>query len=105
MNVSVKNGDKVGKTEFVLAGNTGTTDLKAAAGTVIKLNAAGFDDNDAIRKPFITIYKGGTQMKVHSSSIDYAFVLSADTAGAWKVETVFADGSKAVYNITCSVQA
>lgn len=105
MNVSVKNGDKVGKTEFVFAGNTGTTDLKAAAGTVIKLNAAGFDDNDANRKPFITIYKGGTQMKVHSSSIDYAFVLSADTAGAWKVETVFADGSKAVYNITCTVQA
>lgn len=105
MNVTVKNGDKVAKTEFVFAGNTGTTDLEAAAGTVIKLNAAGFGDNDANRKPFITIYKGGTQMKVHSSSIDYAFVLSADTAGAWKVETVFADGSKAEYNITCTVQA
>lgn len=105
MNVTVKNGDKVAKTEFVFAGNTGTTDLEAAAGTVIKLSAAGFDDNDANREPFLTIYKGGKQMKVRSSSIDYAFVLSADTAGAWKVETVFADGSKAEYNITCTVQA
>ena len=105
MNVSVKNGKEDAETKSVLAGNTDATALEAAAGTVIKLSAVGFDSNDANRKPFITIYKGGTQMKVHSSSIDYLFVLSADTAGVWKVETVFDDRSKAEYNITCSVKA
>ena len=105
MNVSIKNGKKDAETENVLAGQAGQTGVEAAAGTVIKLSAVGFDSNDANRKPFITIYKGGTQMKVHSSSIDYMFVLSADTAGAWKVETVFADRSKAEYNITCTVKA
>lgn len=105
MNVSIKNGNEDAETEYVIAGNTGTTGLEAAAGTVIKLNAVGFDNNDANRKPFITIYKGGTQMKVHSEAIDYAFVLSADTAGAWKIEAVFADRSKAEYNITCTVKA
>ena len=105
MNVSVKNGKEAAETENVLAGQAGQTGVEAAAGTVIKLSAVGFDSNDASRKPFITIYKGGTQMKVHSSSIDYLFVLSADTAGAWKVETVFADRSKAEYNITCTVKA
>lgn len=105
MNVSIKNGKEDAETEYVLAGNTGTTGLEAAAGTVIKLNAVGFDNFDASRKPFITIYKGDTQMKVHSEAIDYAFVLTADTAGAWKVETVFADRSKAEYNITCTIKA
>lgn len=105
MNVSVKNGSKEAETDSVLAGNTGTTGLEAAAGTVIKLNAVGFDKSDANRKPFFTIYKGNTQMKVHSESVDYMFVLSADTAGTWKVEAVFADRSKAEYTITCTVKA
>ena len=105
MNVSIKNGKNDAETENVLAGQAGQTGVESAAGTVIKLSAVGYDSNDASRKPFITIYKGGTQMKVRSSSIDYAFVLSADTAGAWKVETVFADRSKAEYNITCKVKA
>ena len=103
--VSVKKGREDAETKSVLAGNTGETALLAAAGTVIKLSAVGFDNNDKNRKPFFTIYKGNTQMKVHSETIDFAFVLSADTAGVWKVEAVFADRSKAVYNITCNVQA
>lgn len=105
MNVLVQNGRENVKTDSILAGNTGTTSLVAAAGSVIKLHGVGFENSDASRKPFFTIYKGNTQMKVHSESIDYAFVLSADTAGTWKVEAVFADRSKAEYTITCTVQA
>ena len=105
MNVSIKNGNEATETKYVLAGQTAQTGVEAAAGTVIKLSAVGFDKNDAGRKPFLIIYKGGTQMKVKSGSIDYLTVISADTAGAWKVETVFADGSKAEYNITIAVKA
>ena len=43
-------------------------------------------------------------MKVKSGSIDYLTVLSSDTAGAWMVEAVFADGSKATYNIALEVK-
>lgn len=105
MNVSVKNGNNVAETESVLAGKTETTGIEAAAGTRIWLSADGFDNSDANRKPFFTIYKGNTQMKVHSGSINHMFVLSADTAGAWKIEAVFADRSKAEYTITCTVKA
>lgn len=105
MNVSVKNGTLPDETESVLAGRTGKTGVEAVAGTVIKMSAVGFDDNDTGRQPFFTIFKGGKQMKVKSGSIDYSTVLSADTAGEWRVEAVYADGQKAVYTITLTVKA
>ena len=105
MNVSTKNGQADPVLESILAGNTGSKNIEAASGTVIKLHAVGFDNNNAIRPPFFTIYKGGIQKKVHAQLIDYSFVLSADTAGAWKIEAVFDDRSKAEYNITVTVQA
>lgn len=105
MNVSVKAGDSAPEGDYVLAGASSSTGFEKAAGTVVKMSAEGFDSNDAGRQPFFTIYKGNTQMKVHSGSIDYSTVLSADTAGDWKIEAVFADGSKAEYTITLTVQA
>lgn len=105
INASYKVGTEDPQTTTVGAGNTETTSVEATAGSVIKLSAIGFENNDAARQPFFTIYKGATQMKVHSGSIDYMTVLSSDTAGAWKIEAVFADGSKATYNITLTLQA
>lgn len=105
MNVSVKPGDSAAENDSVLAGNTNSTEFAKAAGTVIKISAVGFDSNNAIRPPFFTIFKGETQMKVHAGSIDYSTVLSADTAGVWKIEAAFADGRKAVYSVTLKVQA
>lgn len=105
MNVSVKNGKEEAETEYILAGQTGQTGAEAASGTVIKMSAVGFGTDDTGRKPFFTIYKGETQMKVKSGSIDYSTVLSADTAGVWKIEAVFADGSKAVYEVTLTVRS
>lgn len=105
MDVTTKAGNQAAQTEYVLSGRTESATIEAVAGTVIKMSAVGFDNNVEGRQPFFTIYKGGTQMKVRSGSIDYSTVLSADTAGAWKIEAVYADGSKATYNLTLAVQS
>ena len=105
MNVTTYAGGQSTGTDYVLAGRTESGTVQAAQGSVIRISAVGFDSNDAGRVPFFTIYKGATQMKVKSGSIDYSTVLSSDTAGAWKVEAVYADGSKATYNITLEIQS
>lgn len=104
MNVTTKAGSAAATTEYVLSGRSESATLEAAAGTVVKMSAVGFDSDNAGREPFLTIYKGNTQMKVRSGSIDYSTVLSADTAGTWKIEAVYADGSKAGYNIVLAVE-
>lgn len=105
MNVNTKAAGQDSGTDYVLAGRTESGTVQAASGAVIKMSAVGFDSDDAGRQPFFTIYKGSTQMKVRSGSIDYSTVLSSDTAGAWKIEAVFADGSKATYNLTLEIQS
>ena len=105
MNVSVKAGDSKEENDSVLAGKTNSTEFKKAAGSVIKMSAVGFDSYNASRPPFFTIFKGDKQMKVGAGHIDYSTVLSADTAGNWRIEAAFDDGRKAIYNVTLTVQA
>lgn len=103
MNVTTRNGSSDPNTDTVQAGGSDSASMQAAAGTVIRLSAVGFDANNAGREPFFTIYKGSTQMKVKTGSIDYMLVVTAQTAGNWKIEAVFADRSVATYEVAVSV--
>ena len=104
MNVLTRKGSSEPNTDTVHAGGTKSASIEAAAGTIIRLSAIGFDANEAGRKPFFTIYKDSVQMKVASDLINYAVSVSAETAGKWKIEAVFADRSVATYEVAISLQ-
>lgn len=104
MNIVTQVGDGDPSAEKINAGTSGSSTITQAANTSVKISAMGFAGADATRQPFFTVYKGNTQVRVRTGSINYTIIVNADNAGAWKVEAVFADGSKAVYDITIAVQ-
>ena len=105
INAYTKIGDAPATPNTILAGNTDTMTIEATANTVAEISAIAFDDSGTGHIPFFSLFKDTKQIKVGGGSLKYQLKVTSETAGNYKLEALFANGSKATVNITVSVKA
>ena len=89
----------------VKAGASLSVGVAGAANTNVLFKGIGFGTGDA-RVTQVEIYDNNNNLVAHGNQRTlYGSVISAETAGNWKVQTLFWDGTKAVCNMTVSVRA
>lgn len=89
----------------VLAGVTETKTIEAAKNTDFKLAASGYGEGNS-RVTQVEIYDNTNTLVAHGNSRAYKYAaVSAQTAGTWKIQALFWDGTKAICNVTVSVKA
>ena len=105
MAVTVKVGDDSPRSFSVNAGSVENETLQDAANTMVAISANGYAPTG---KRIITVEidrPDGSYAAHGSTSLNYNVAITAETAGTWKVTTLYSDGTKAEYHMTLAVQS
>lgn len=90
---------------MINAGEIGSKTLEAASGTTVNISAVGYATTG---KRIITVEidrPDGSYAAHGAKSVNYVVAITAETAGNWKLTTLYADGTRAEYTVTLAVQA
>ena len=105
MNVTKKVGAEEAQTVTVNAGTPAAGNIAAASGTIVHIGAQAYAPS-GMRIVTVEIDRPDGSYATHgSSSVNYLVTVSAETAGNWKVTTLYSDGTRAVYTITLSIRS
>ena len=105
MNVTKKVGAEEAQTVTVNAGTPAAGNIAAALGTIVHIGAQAYAPS-GMRIITVEIDRPDGSYATHgSSSVNYLVTVSAETAGNWKVTTLYSDGTRAVYTITLSIRS
>ena len=105
MNVSKKVGSDDAQIVTVYAGTPAAGNIAAASGTIVNIGAQAYAPS-SMRIVTVEIDRPDGSYAAHGSkSVNYQVAITAETAGNWKVATLYSDGTRAVYTITLSVRS
>lgn len=105
MALNVKVGSDSPSDIRVDAGSVEEETLRGASGTIVQISAQGFAPSG---KRIVTVEidrPDGSYAAHGAKSLNYNVAITAQTAGMWKVSTLYSDGTRATYQMTLAVQA
>lgn len=105
MSMSVKVGDDAPRIFNVNAGSVEDETLRGASGTIVQISAQGYAPSG---KRIVTVEidrPDGSYAAHGAKALNYNVGITAQTAGMWKVSTLYSDGTRATYQMTLAVQA